>query len=537
MTYLFRSFRLLWFLGMLTTSLVCISSCGEKKGSSGGGRAMGTIEAKFYETARTYKVPARFMMAVAYMESRLTPNPSTSIYLTDDDPDAEESQKGLEIAETAFGLSLQKIGISEAASDSLSEQIESYGKWLSSYLVERNIQLSENPNTPSEKFDWIWEMAAAHRSSSTHSRNVRVIFAKELINILNKGFIWQDPATGETIKFQKESGEIKIETFPQDKQNLFQLTTQRPEVDSAQYLRLGRVNSETIENKPKYVYVIHCPFSFSACLELQHQESDDDVRLEAHYIIPPNDDITPEAFQVSKHHNAVKVTDKRGRTDFVTDAVVIMLTGQSGRIVNGFRDPGHPTWFSKWQLEQMGNIVNDVCISLENDGYVSTQECLKEGTGVRFQIQGSSENFRWGDIADFDPLIFYSYIYKPGGLDGETVFELSNQTGEYQAGQEIPIKLLFNRQVKHIELERLVRCQDQKLTWALISREEVRSQSQFTFLKKLWDSGANGDGSQYLRAKVYNQDNELIGWDISEIILKGYEKEASAIAPDACLAQ
>jgi hypothetical protein len=534
MTKLFES-----RLSCLHVSILLLTSfalaCGSKDKGRSTSPPMGSVEAAFHQAGSKYQLPTRMLMAVAYLESRLDGSKSSSIYFDSQSADTESHQKGLSVAETAFGLSRQTLNIdSEVDGNDIKVQIDRYGEWLSTRLKERNIVLPGNPVGAEAIFDWIWELAAAHRDHPTHSRNVQTIFAKEMIDILNNGFFWQDPASGDILRFQKEATPLTVDQLPQHKQSLFQLTTQRPEVDSAQFLRLGLVSDPSIENKPKHIYVIHCPFSLSACLNLQQQETDQAVRLEAHYVIPPSAEFTLEPLQLTKHHNTVRLSDRKGRIDFVTDGVVVMLTGHSGRIVDGYRKPGNPTWFTKWQLEQMGNLINDICLTLERDGFTTLGECVKLNSGVRFQEQGRSENVRWGDIPDFDPLIFYTYVEKPGGLDGETGFDVTSLAGGFLAGQEIPIKLMFNRQVKHIELERIVRCQDEKLTWALVGREEVRSENQFIFKKRFWDAGPNGNGSQYLRARVYGTDGQLIGWHIAEFFLRDFEQERSVVSPEAC---
>jgi len=492
------------------------------------------IDGLFSKAAGDHKLPKRMMVATAWLESKMTSTKASSYYLNSDTGEYD-TQKGVLLAQTAFGISREKLGLTESETpDSLDVQIDAYGAWISGVIAEE-VDLDASPKSAGEKFDWIWQIARAHREGAAYSRNVRVIFAKELIEVLNEGFTWQDPVNGEILEFPKENPQLLLEDFGPDVQNLFNLTTQRPEIDSATYLRLGRVNSDTIENKANHIEVIHCPLSLSACLELQNQEIDDEIRLEAHYIIPQNGDLVPEPLQVAKHKNAVRITNSKGITTRISDAIVVMLVGNSGRMVNGYRDPANPRWLTKWQLQRMGDIVNDVCLNLKENNGVKVEDCMDLNRGVRFHEQGASEAYRWGDIADFDSLIFSAYILNPGGLQGDTAFEFPGNKLQYEAGASIPIRVLFRPAVRFVEMERLVRCPDKKLVWAPIASEDVRSQTVFSFNKKFFDSGPNSNGNQFFRAKVYDASGELLGWDTAQIYLKNFEKESSTVTPKTCL--
>ncbi|MEZ4741147.1 MAG: hypothetical protein R3B45_01645 [Bdellovibrionota bacterium] len=354
-----------------------------------------------------------------------------------------------------------------------------------------------------------------------------------MIRILNEGFTWQDREKLETFTFGQENPRLELEKFSPDIQNQLNLISRRPEIDSAMFLPLGKVNS-TQENKPTHIKVVHCPLSLSACLRMQDQNVKG-IRMEAHYIIPRNSEEVEEPVQITKHRNTILLTDKNGAVKEISDAIVIMLVGNSGRIVEGHRNPANPRWLTKWQIQRMGEVINDVCRNLEENYNVKIEKCLKLNQGVTFQQQESDEPFLWGDVADFDSLIFESYVNNPGGLLGETVFDLPKEKLVYSAGDTIPLRILFRPSVNHIEIEKLVRCPDQKVVWAPVISADVRSQTSFKTEKKLYDAGPNKNGNQFFRAKVYDRDGSLVGWDTAEIYLKNFEENDTSLTPKTCL--
>jgi hypothetical protein len=509
------------------------STCGKNGTRKAHPQASAKVEGEFRKAAAADKVPVRLVMAAAWLESRISAEAATSLYL--DSSESGDGKKGVQIAQSAFGIPLASLGLEgrEDASD-LAVQIGAYTSWLAK-SVGSEANLPANPSTPDEKFDWAWEMAKAHRASSERSRNIRVVFTKELIKVLNDGFIWQDRETGEFIRFPKENPPLKVSDFREDSQRLFSLTTQRPQIESATFLKLGRTDVSPTENHPEGVEVIHCPFTLSACLELQSQAVDDQIRLEAHYVIPQDDLVVEEPLQVTRHENAVRLTDSHGVTDFVQNQVVVMLVGNSGRLIDGYRDPANPGWTTKWQLQRLGDIINDLCLTLhDGNANVAVKDCL---SNVKYHVQGVSEAFRWGDVADFDPMIYSGYIESPGGLQGEAAFKFPNDVREFLAGSDLPLTVVFAPSVRHVELERMVRCPDRKVVWAPLTAGDVRNQTSFALRQRFYDAGPNGNGSQFFRAKVYGADGSLVGWDTAEVFLRNYEKDGATMTPKPCLTQ
>jgi len=509
-------------------------ACGDKKpSSSNSSKKSGRVESAFAKASKTYKVPLRMIMATAYLESNLSPQNAQAHYVDPEDAN-NKVLRGTIMTQTAFGLTFETLGLDplEEESHTLEVQIDAYGKWLNektsgeSYLVK-------NPSSLDEKYYWIDQISKLHRAGELSRRNVQIIFAKELITILNDGYIWQDSRNEETLTLDKEKKPINIFDFEQDIQKWFDLDTPPgvSELQTATFLPLATIPPGDRKNNPKRVVVIHCPLALSACLEFQNsrEDTDDFVHLEAHYLIPPiyeDQDVDfSRVYQVAKHSAVRVMTNSKGEHLPVEDAVVVMLVGNSGRLVKGERFPANPTWFTDRQLRRMGQMINDICTYLSVNNGVDRLKCLgTEGNlGVQFYNRGHSEEYRWGDIADYDKSIFDAYLKSGGGLGTEVAFEFPRNRKQFKAG-EIDLKVLFSPIVHTIELERLSRCLSGKAVWERVETEEVRGARKMSFKKTIYDSGPNRNGNQFFRARVYDASSTLVGWSIDQIYLKKYEE-------------
>lgn len=518
--------------------------CGKKsKGHGGGGKPTSKVEAAFLKAADESDIPVRYMMAVGYLESRLAPQNATSNYVSighEDEPVA----RGTLLTQTAFGLTFEQLGLDPAKDDSqlLETQIGAYAKWLRGKIDGSELALTTDSAKPEDQFDWIRNLSMLHRQGVEQRRNVQIIFAKELIQILNEGFVWQDPRNGEQLIFEKESPKIDVndDKFPKNGRNWLALNDMpdAAEINMATYLPLVTVPSSEIVNKPKRVEVIHCPLTLSACLELQTRNQESDIRLAAHYVIPQDRTIFGRVVQVAQHKEVVMLTNDKGEDVPVQDAVVIMLVGNSGRAVSGSRSPAIPTWFTDRQLRAMGAVVEAVCtaLSTRKDEPVDRDECMSTSgdRGVQFRHQAASEEFRWGDIADFDPTIFNAYIENPSGLSSEVAFEFDGDERRFQAGEEIPLTVLFDTSARTVELERLNRCPSGKVVWEPVRIDQVRAAKRATFEEIYHDSGPNRNGDQFFRARIYSRDGRLVGWSIDQIFLEDFEKEPAFASEKYC---
>lgn len=529
-------FRLSTAILALTLAL---AGCGKKsEDDGGGGSRKGEVQAAFDQAARDTGVPARFLMAAAWVESRMAPDNASANYVSIG-TEAEPILRGTLMTQTAFGQTYTALGLdaSKPESEQLETQVAAYARWVASSLAAGGVTLAKSPKTPEDKFYWIENLALLHRKGLTNRRNVQVVFAKELINTLNEGFLWQDPRNGERLELDKESPPIDVAKFPQNGQNWFALNQLDAQLYVATYLPLVTVPADEFENKPRRVEVIHCPLTLSACLELQTRAEESDVHLAAHYIIPADKTVFSKVLQVADHKQALVLTNDKGENVPVNDAIVIMLAGNSGRTVKGTRMPAIPTWFTDQQLRMMAQVVNDVCTLIaQKDTSVNRDECMATSgdKGVRFHHQGKSEEYRWGDIPDYDDTIFDAYVRSPGGLGGEVAFEFKKGDRAFKAGSEIPLTVLFDSQARTVELERLSRCEGGKLVWEPVRIQQVRGEKRVTFDETLHDSGPNKNGDQFFRARVYGRDGKLIGWSIDQIFLSKFEPDAAFASDKSC---
>ncbi len=518
--------------------------CGKKsKGGGGGGAATGKVEDAFLTAASETDIPVRYMMAVGYLESRLAPQNATSNYVSighEDEPVA----RGTLLTQTAFGLTFEQLGLDPAKDQSelLETQINAYALWLRSKIDGAELALTADPVKPGDQFDWIRNLALLHRQGLDQRRNVQIVFAKELIEILNQGFVWQDPRNGEQLIFDKE--EIKIDVnddgFPKNGRNWLALgdLPDAAEIYTATYLPLATVPTSGPVNLPGRVEVIHCPLTLSACLELQTRNEESDIRLAAHYMIPQDRTIFSRVLQVAQHKEVVILTNSKGEDVPVQDAVVVMLVGNSGRSVSGARNPAIPTWFTDRQLRAMAQVVNDVCtlLSQRKNEPVNRDECMSSSgdRGVKFRHQAESEEYRWGDIADFDATIFDAYIENPSGLSTEVAFEFDGDERRFEAGEGIPLTVLFDTTARTVELERLNRCPSGKVVWEPVRIDQVRAEKSVTFEEVYHDSGPNRNGDQFFRARIYAKDGQLTGWSIDQVFLEGFEPDPAFASEKYC---
>lgn len=537
-------------LAFLASAVPFAASCGKDEKSKGGGGAppVGQVEGAFLTAARATGVPPRFLMAVAYLESGLSAKAGSAHYVSTEG-EGKPVSRGTEMTETAFGLSYEELGLDpmKASSATLPVQIEAYARYVATKTAGMNLVAA--PVTDEDKYYWIENLANIHRQGLKRTdghvdrRNVQIIFATELIQILNYGFLWQDPDhNGEKLELTKESPPLSVDRFPPNGKQWFQLDlVDMEEATNAVFMPLATNPANEFANHPKRIEVIHCPLTLSACLELQTgmNDQDDKVHLAAHYIIPSDESVFKRVIQVAKHKDVVILTDKLGEHRPVTDAIVIMLAGSSGRIVDGRRDPALPTWFKDKQLRDMGATINDLCTRLaqKDPANVSREACLATSgdNGVQFRHQDSAEEYRWGDIPDFDATIFKAYVASPGGLGTELGWVWPGDKKRFNKGEQIGLNLTFNATVQTVEIEHLVRCKSGQVAWESIVKQAVRGETHFAVTDRQFDGGPNRNGEQFYRARAYGKDGKLIGWNIDRAVLANFEKDV-VLAPDSTCA-
>lgn len=517
-----------------------VVSCGKKSPKDDGGPSMGKVEAAFLRSSNESGVPARLMLAISYLESRISPEYASAFYL---EPGAEEAKvaKGLRLTQSAFGLPLSTFGLEQGADASKVEiQADKYGKWVKSKLID--MKLDPHPTTSEDVVQWILRLAELHRDPKTNKSNFRALFAREVIHTLNQGFLWQDPRTGELLKFTKQDPSIKLSDLKPATKKQLELTTLTGDVPGTRYFQLGHT-AQPKGNVPRRIEVIHCPLALSACLMLQ-DSSDDEVRIGAHFAIP--DVIGPETLervlQIHDLSEVVEITGNEGQVNEVKDAIVIMLTGNSGRYVDGVRLRANPEWLTEPQLQLLGTAINDICGEIHADNEEARAKCSAiEGKDAPiFYSQGNSKVYQWSQIADYEASIFSSYVKEPGRKAG-TAFEFPDDRRQFHAGEPLSFALNFGNNARTLVLQRLVRCPDERLAW--YSEVTVHPTSQvrwdFSNLIRWSDSGPNRNGEQFVRAMVYAAQDVLLGWATDSIHITEFEKDAAgnnlgSVAPTAC---
>ena len=504
---------------LLFVSLVVALSCGEERPAVQNDLQLPKSEQAFRDVSKQNSVPYRMMVAVSFLESQINPKASFSLY--------GGRKVGLDSAQTAFGLSRGVLSLGDhPEADSLPIQIEAYGRWLVEQTVD--IDLKAYPTTQEEKFAWIWELAQLHRQGVAGRQNIRVFFALELMSLLNEGFSWQSPDSQELIHFPKESPPLRVKDFSEIDQQLLKLNIRRSEVNSAVYLPLTGTRKYDQRFVPKGVEIIHCPYNISICLEMQNSSSSQEVGLfEGHYLIPSDPRFTDVPVQLSRHDQPVRILNPDGSIS-LSDKLVVVLTGPSGRVVEGERQTVNPLWLTKWQLQRMAELVNDVCVKMFTDYgeqlAFSVEQCQSVGQALHLRVQEKRSLYQWGDISDFDASIFASYLEHPEGLAGATLLRATQMHQLIDAGRPISFSLFFQLRAQKIVVEQLVRCPlDRSVRWSFVTRDSVRSKSSYSFQKSLFDAGPNSNGDHFLRAKVYSKEGLLLGWDIIALKLKNYE--------------
>lgn len=503
--------------------------CGEKGSSKKkSGTPKSTIERSFQLAASEHKIPMRLIMAAGFLESNLSPNRSSVPYFLADG-EGEAKEVGFGLTETAFGIPRKVLGLpNDESADSLATQIEYYARWLRNEIDKSNIELDPSPNDSTQYFRWIWEMAKVHRNGEEQRRNIRIIWSKSLMAILNEGRVWQDPDSGGILELKPQPSTLHENDLPPDGRALLRLTDDIADISNARRFELTSESVNTLQNKPSRIEVIHCPLSLSACLELQDPTVESKVRLGAHYVIPQDNSIVPRALQIVDHERRVVMTSADGTLKSVKDAIVVMLVGNSGRYVEGIRYNADPTWFTPWQLRHLGAVITGVCKFLsQKDPNIDYRTCTtpEDPNGVIFHHQNTRPTYRWGDLPDYDKSIFWAYLRaSDSNISGEAVFEFRKKTRSYRAGEEVKFFARFPPGVRWIRLQRAIRCDDKQIVWDTLRTDPVRTETVWPFEATIWDSGPNQNGHQFLRVLVYGDRNELTGWAIKDLFITGFDE-------------
>jgi hypothetical protein len=516
------------FMLGLTVSCTILTHCGARPGSSDAAPPVGKIEQAFAHASTNSGIPVRVLMAIGFLESRLQTQSQSALYANGHSA-AIDSTVGY--GQSAFGLALptQHLQAASSANNSseLVTQIEAYGLMLKDRLKPTG---TANSTTSAEKMSTILQLAAVHRGDGQQNRKVWSIFAMEVMNVLNQGFATTDLTTGEKITLEKESTPMRVDDMPANYQQDLALYPVAAEIRAARFFDIAAPADSLGTNKPDHIEVIHCPFSFSACLQLQASQYDSTSSLGTHYIVATENDHVLGTLQVARHNEPVTLLNRDGTNDVVTNRIVIMLTGVSGVYQNGIRRVANPLWINDTQLNNLGLVVPQICTRMQRDFGINESICRSPGAGpnsIQFRVSNTA-NYHWGDVPDFDPMIFWPYFVPGSGVFGNTTLTQESPTTTVSAETAYNIVAQFKPNTKRIALERLVRCAaDNHVVWESIETTPVRNLSSYSFQLKWNDAGVNGNGEQYYRIKAMGDNNQFLGWGQTRILLDKFEKSPS----------
>ena len=365
------------FLSLIITvsTSILYLSCSNSSGSDGSGYQHPVL-ALVGEQAQKFSVPERMILSAALYESRFNPNPSSLNYL--DLSTAQRKSLGFQNAENAFGISDKTLGLNP--NSNFKSQVKAYVKWLSTQV--KDLGLAQDPQTPDEVFQWISTLARLHRPSSGAYLQNQVIWSKGFLEVYNSDALIRSPNSDDFLELAFPPKIIRSSDFSALGQEYF---ANRPgfgaRLAGAVKINLA-VEPSFIKNSPNYIRVIHCPMNLSACLAAQESTDDnsDFAQLKAHYVIGSSEaESSNDIIEVLSPEYAVSATDYNGQKKVVDDAVVIMLTGISGRYTgDGLRTGANLFWFTADQLARLGETVRNVCYYLANENEnFSTSRCMQ----------------------------------------------------------------------------------------------------------------------------------------------------------------
>lgn len=487
----------------LIAAIVATSSCGPDEEEKPPAPKSSSIELAFTNASSKHKIWQKLLFTIAYLSSKI-----------EHYPQSEAGEDNLPITETIFGLKAETLGI--PTDSSIPDQIEAYSSWLEQ--DKKIIELETNPEDSNQRVDWIWKLAGRH---FPNSRELQVVLTLELIDLMNEGFTWYDPELDQHHKVNPEPT-IQIEDLsPEYRSVLSRRLGLSEAAPAASFLPI--VRNSPGQATPNSVLISHCPFTLSLCLKLQTMSIHP-----AHYIIPPSPDHARESFQIRYHQEPIT-------TDQTDNAVVVMLTGYSGRIVDGVREAVNPLWLTKWQLEQMGQLTYLVCRELSRNPNVHLDSCLTvtgTGSGVHFLKHPQDEPYRFNQLADFSELIFSAYINGKGNAAGDAALQLP--TSPVQPNQAVNISASVLKEARLLQLERLVRCGKNDLRW-IRQNSELTTNGSVQITKAYDDPGPNFDGHQFLRITAFDATGtRLLGWDHGSVKIEPVPSSEEMLYPGEC---
>lgn len=506
------------------SSFALVTSCGgNAKHKSPGAPPLGEVAQVFADVSSKYKLPKDILMAIAYKESGLSPEPNRGLY------DHDGVSRGMLNGETAVGLPRSVLKLDDSQeSKNFRVQMEAYGAFIRANLDAQHLELPPILNTADSVYDWAWQIAQMHSQGKEARKNVQIVFAMETIEAMNSGFLWQDPVTREKVELLPRNPVLSIQSFSPPIQANLQLDTSISEIYTVDYLQLTYGETGKIDNIPRKIIVVHCPLSLSSCLGSQVQTpSGEAVVLNAHYVVPATEQFLKKPVKILPHRTPVRLTDADGVPQLITDAIVVMLVGQSGRYKDGERTQVDPNWYNRKQLQQMGKVIAGVCQLLNRDDpSIDIARCRTPQDGVEFRTP-TGKAFRIGDIPDFEPSIFWAFARNEDDLSGEVAMELPANQKLFPAGTSVNITLGFIRSTAKLDVQILERCPSGKTVWSTINSLSVRNLDKKPITVERFDQGPNLNGQQFFRTLAYDATGKLMGWGVQDFFLSNYDREGT----------
>lgn len=510
--------QIFMFLGIFMVFLACNESKKGNDASQPENRTVNSLKA----IAGNHKVPFDFILAVAILESNLNPVPQGLIYTG--------TRIQLPTAQSAFGHSFRFLGLeNDPNNDKINVQMEAFIVKFNSFLAERSIKLPHNPGNLRDRFQWIWELAQFQRSGDLVHNNTRKIFTKELINILNGHHYLPIASTTDYLTQTPQSPKIDIDQIPEIQTNL-NLSYSLAEITGARYFENDNTPS-TIKNKPTHVKIVHCPKSISSCLEIFKLNSDFQMgKISGHYIIPQDKSIFEKPIQITYHDLPILKTASDGVLKIQDDAITIILTGKSGHYVEGKRELADPTWFKDYQLKQLGALLDQICKKIHSvtSNPSAYNECKTPSDESiyrpRFYLRNSNEEYKWGQIPDFNKSIVWGYLIDPTLSTQDLYLKHISNNQIYDAYKEIEIKSNLPLGTKILQIDISGRCENNHLVWQIVQRNAVNNLNEYSAKFKLYGKGPNNNGDHFVRFLASDMNGKLLAWNTTKLTISNYDQ-------------
>jgi hypothetical protein len=264
---------------------------------------------------------------------------------------------------------------------------------------------------------------------------------------------------------------------------------------------------------------------------MQLKESSVGAKMQSHYVIPNESSVGPGIIQMARHGESVQIMNSLGSFETVQNRIIVMLTGNSGRYVEGVRTHANPLWLSDYQLRLLGVALTEICFAIERAEGLPRNQCLSSHGPNSLIFRKHSQGFyRWGDIPDFDDSIVFQYLGSSDGVGTSVNLEKIGGSTMIEAGQPFVLSVKFPPSSRRLVIERLVRLPgaDSRVIWEIVHQVQVRNASTIQIDDMTWhDAGPNLNGDQFFRVKVYGEGGKFLGWSTRLVQLKGYEPAGS----------